>query len=593
MVKKLNSYTKSAIKIMGIFIIAALMICLIPLAEGHVHADSEGETTFQVTLHANGGSFKTGGYGVVDEDTCIVTFTVSDTGGVSFVNVDMRPTWEGKKLIGWSTDKNAEWETWSEWFEQYNEDIGRYKFALPTDGSITDLYAVYTDVYHITLDANGGYFGTKTDRYGNVSYIETFEAELWNTKGGVSYYSVPDVLTKEDGVEHVGWSADKNAKIPEYRSPGGFILNADTPEVMYAVFADPDAGEAKISVEKTEYNLDLKNAKTGRIDYSIQWTGADDLYSKSISVKPQGDISGILKYKDTCDWEFKPDGDKYVCNGWIEYEALKAGTANLVIRTSLNEKEAEQVITFNIAGDPSDDPVKDNPSEQPEVNPAAQIGEDGTALGKGASAEAAEAAITGMKSDTDLPGAVFNKLQLKSGKQTSTSVTLTWKKVSGAKTYVIYGNKCGKSNKMKRLGKSTGKSRKIQKILGQNLKKGTYYKFMIVALDKNNKVVSSSKIVHVATKGGKAGNVGKVTTKAKKNKVTAKKGKKFKLAGKQTAASKKLAVKKHRVLKYESTNSKVATVTKNGVIKGKKKGTCYVYVYAQNGVFAKVKVTVK
>lgn len=90
----------------------------------------------------------------------------------------------------------------------------------------------------------------------------------------------------------------------------------------------------------------------------------------------------------------------------------------------------------------------------------------------------------------------------------------------------------------------------------KQLKKGTYYKFMIVALDKNNNVVSSSKIVHVATKGGKVGNAGKVTIKAKKNKVSIKKGKTFKL-------------------------------------KGKKKGTCYVYAYAQNGVFAKIKVTVK
>ena len=37
----------------------------------------------------------------------------------------------------------------------------------------------------------------------------------------------------------------------------------------------------------------------------------------------------------------------------------------------------------------------------------------------------------------------------------------------------------------------------------------------------------------------------------------------------------------------------VATVTNKGVIKGKKKGTCYIYVYAQNGISKKVKVTVK
>lgn len=51
---------------------------------------------------------------------------------------------------------------------------------------------------------------------------------------------------------------------------------------------------------------------------------------------------------------------------------------------------------------------------QTTVNPVNQTGVDGTALGKGASAEAAEAAIAGMTSDNDLPGSVFNKLQLRS-----------------------------------------------------------------------------------------------------------------------------------------------------------------------------------
>ena len=91
----------------------------------------------------------------------------------------------------------------------------------------------------------------------------------------------------------------------------------------------------------------------------------------------------------------------------------------------------------------------------------------------------------------------------------------------------------------------------------------------------------------------KGGNVGKVTTKAKKNKVSIRKGKTFKLAGKQVAASKTLKVKKHRAVTYESTNPKVATVTSKSVIRGKKKGNCYVYAYVQNGVFAKVKVTVR
>ena len=151
---------------------------------------------------------------------------------------------------------------------------------------------------------------------------------------------------------------------------------------------------------------------------------------------------------------------------------------------------------------------------------------------------------------------------------------------------MLYGNKCGKKNKMKKIGTYTGKSKKLTKVAGKKLKKGTYYKFIIVALDKNNCVVSTSKVIHVTTKGGKYNNPKKVTSKKPK---TLKKGKSFKLKAKQTGKK----VKKHRVLSYESSNTKVATVSKKGVIKAKAKGTCYVYAYAQNGISKKVKVTVK
>ena len=52
-------------------------------------------------------------------------------------------------------------------------------------------------------------------------------------------------------------------------------------------------------------------------------------------------------------------------------------------------------------------------------------------------------------------------------------------------------------------------------------------------------------------------------------------------------------IKKHEDIKYESSNTSVAIVSSKGVITAKKKGTCTVYVYAQNGVYKKVNVTVK
>lgn len=52
-------------------------------------------------------------------------------------------------------------------------------------------------------------------------------------------------------------------------------------------------------------------------------------------------------------------------------------------------------------------------------------------------------------------------------------------------------------------------------------------------------------------------------------------------------------IKRHRGIVFESSDPKIASVDKKGVVKGLKKGTCYIYVYAQNGVYKKIKVTVK
>ena len=206
--------------------------------------------------------------------------------------------------------------------------------------------------------------------------------------------------------------------------------------------------------------------------------------------------------------------------------------------------------------------------------------------------------IDKLKPEPVTAGSVYSKLKLRSLKQTKTSITLKWSKVSGASKYVLYGNKCGKTTKPKKIATYTGNTKTLKKVAGKKVKKGTYYKFIIVALDKNNNVVSTSKLIHVATKGGKVTNPKKVTVtrKGKKkaiSKVTVKKGKKVTIKAKVTKASKKLKLKTHRKVKYETSDTRVATVTSKGKIKGIKKGTAYVYAYAQNGVYKRIKVTVK
>lgn len=246
--------------------------------------------------------------------------------------------------------------------------------------------------------------------------------------------------------------------------------------------------------------------------------------------------------------------------------------------------EGEQMLKCAECGITKTEPIA--PLKYPAGGNPNQKSPDGTSLGAGASAAAAEKAILSSTSEEGPKGSKYAPLQLRSSKQGNTNINLTWNKVSKAKTYVVYGNACGKKNKMKRLASVSGKAFNVKKI-NAKLKKGTYHKFMVVALDANKNVVTTSKVVHVTTKGNKKfANPTKVKVKKPKN---LKKGKSHKLAGKMTG----LKGKAHRKIAYESSNPKVATVSGKGVIKAKKKGTCYVYAYAQNGVCQKVKVVVK
>ena len=121
------------------------------------------------------------------------------------------------------------------------------------------------------------------------------------------------------------------------------------------------------------------------------------------------------------------------------------------------------------------------------------------------------------------------------------------------------------------------------------LKKGTYYWHFVAAYDANGKILAISKIAHIATSGGKKGNTKAVGLNKKT--VTLKKKQTFQLRAKLKNGKQKVSI--HRKIAYETDKPKVATVSKSGKIKAVGKGSCTIYVYAQNGVFAKCKVRVK
>ena len=169
-------------------------------------------------------------------------------------------------------------------------------------------------------------------------------------------------------------------------------------------------------------------------------------------------------------------------------------------------------------------------------------------------------------------------------KAAKTSVALSWTKVNGAENYKIYGAK--NNGKVKLLKTVSGTTRSWTQ---KKLKKGTTYKYYVAAFDSYGRITKSA-VIYTNTTGGKKADIKKVTVNKKA--FTLKKGKTATIKAK-AIASKGTFKKYTSNIRYVSTNTSVATVSKKGVIKAKAKGKCYVYCYAQNGLYKKVKVTVK
>ena len=203
-----------------------------------------------------------------------------------------------------------------------------------------------------------------------------------------------------------------------------------------------------------------------------------------------------------------------------------------------------------------------------------------------------EKKITGNRSDGDIKDSTFNSLQLRAKKAGKNYINLSWTKVKGVSGYIIYGNRCNSNGKVYPLRKVISTAKMSQKIM--KLKKGTYYKYVVIAYKMTGagqKVIASSKTIHVATAGGKVGNYKKV--KLNKKIVKLKCGKVFKIKAEQVPEKKKLKVKRHRNLCFESSNPAIAAVSASGRVEAKKKGRCVIYVYSQSGTFNKMTVRVK
>ena len=174
-------------------------------------------------------------------------------------------------------------------------------------------------------------------------------------------------------------------------------------------------------------------------------------------------------------------------------------------------------------------------------------------------------------------------------KTTGTSVKLQWTPVDGAVKYQVYGGVC--SETPVRLKTVSGETTDWT---SKSLKRATSYKYYVVALDEAGKKIATAPIIHVVTNGSKYGNPEQLTLTSDAAITMTKGGKVANVLTELTASPAEKEPLTHiAALRYRSDDKTVAKVDKDGVITAVNKGTCTVYVIAQNGLYQAVTVTVE
>lgn len=191
-------------------------------------------------------------------------------------------------------------------------------------------------------------------------------------------------------------------------------------------------------------------------------------------------------------------------------------------------------------------------------------------------------------------------INLKSVTQKNNKVQVSWTKVNEADGYDVYIHYCGSKAKKaaKTIKGNSTTSASLKKIDGKKINQKKNFRVKVYAykmVDGKKVTLAKTITAHLAgTKSVKYTNPKALKLTKSTYNIKVKKTAKIKAKVTLKNSKKKLLPKSHAAkLRYKSSNTKIATVDKNGKITGKSKGTCYIYVYTVNGLMKKAKITVK
>lgn len=352
--------------------------------------------------------------------------------------------------------------------------------------------------------------------------------------GEDSKIELPTGLTKE-GYGFGGWYKDS-----EYQS----VWDSDKDKVNEdtKIYGKWDKKVTGVSVAADTVNL-TKTVQTSQI---------------KVTVSPSDAANKNVTYKSSNTKVATVDG-----NGKIT--AVANGTATITVTTEDGTKTATVKVTVAI-------PEVSKQGTGETVTPA-QVEKNALAMNEG------------LKID-----------------QKGSKINIRWGRVEDADGYEVYVAYCGTNFNKKKPAKTIKNNKTVSatitKINGKKLNLKKNYKLYVIAY----KLVDGKKLIQAKSITGHIvgrKNVAYTNVKAiklTKTKYTIKVGKTAKIKAKTVLVDKtkkQLSDAHAKEFRYASSNKTIATVNKNGKIKGISAGTCTIYVYARNGYAKKIKVTVK
>lgn len=176
------------------------------------------------------------------------------------------------------------------------------------------------------------------------------------------------------------------------------------------------------------------------------------------------------------------------------------------------------------------------------------------------------------------------------GRGKDAKISLYWSNVKDADGYEVYWSYCDGSKNYRKLTDTAERSISHTKL---DAKKS--YKYFAAAYkweDGQKVYLAKSPTLHVAMEQDKYTNAAKVMVKNPE--VVLKAGKTAKIEPRTVKEDAEKKLLTHlAAYRYYTTDKEVAVVSRNGKITAKKRGTCYIYVVANDGFYKRVKVTVK